>query len=168
MKLPFIAFVIGMICHGCSQKQGVHGTVTLDGTPVSHARVVFEATSGSYKQKTEAASAYGITSDDGRFHLQLVEDGSRNIPIGDYRVRVLTFGKMQLLPAKASDGSMEVSVSDDHSSEIALTFVSPSGKRNGNTQRATLTTGKEQIETKKKIMTRKTDNDSLPSRKAAE
>jgi hypothetical protein len=70
---------------GCGSKSGltkVHGTVTLDGTPVENAQVVFFPVEGS-----TGKHATGRTGPDGAFQLTTTTPNDGAFP-GDYKVVV--------------------------------------------------------------------------------
>lgn len=119
-----LVFFVGCATDDSPKTVPAEGIVTLDGTPVEGASVIFIATQGSN-------NATAVTDKDGKFRANAFEHKSGAVP-GDYKV---TINKTDLKPASEKAGETNVTVSyglPEHYSTVSKSGLSIQLGESGN------------------------------------
>ena len=92
---PVAILLFLALCIGCNSGEyklvPVSGTVTLDGEPVSNARVIFEPRRVDPSSLTAGPSSDGETDESGKFSLATTADGKSGAIAGTHDVVVTTY-----------------------------------------------------------------------------
>lgn len=86
-RLLLLTLLAGAGC-GKSDVVPVSGTVTLDGSPLARATVVFEPDSDA---KEPGPGSTGVTDENGRFTLQIATTNAPGAIVGKHRVRITAY-----------------------------------------------------------------------------
>ena len=87
--------ILALVTCGCGSSQyelvPVSGVVTLDGEPVTGARVIFEPRRSGEAALNAGPGSDGETDDAGRYSLLTTADGKRGAVVGQHVVMISTF-----------------------------------------------------------------------------
>lgn len=89
MLRRLFALVLPLALLGCggTKVAPVSGTITLDGKPLPKVYVNFQPI-GTANNPNPGSGSYGVTDEQGRFTLKLVENGQPGAVIGEHRVSI--------------------------------------------------------------------------------
>ena len=95
MPRALLLLVVMFVASGCGTREfelsPVSGIVTLDGTPVAGARVIFEPMRTGQQALAAGPSSDGTTDEAGRYSLELTSDGTLGAVVGDHSVTISTY-----------------------------------------------------------------------------
>jgi hypothetical protein len=94
-RLPVLALLV-LVAAGCKKEPydtaPVSGRITINDKPYAKIAIMFQpvATDGS---NTPGPGSYGITDDDGRFTLKLVDKDTKGAVVGKHRVWITNYSE---------------------------------------------------------------------------
>ncbi|MCS7166695.1 MAG: carboxypeptidase-like regulatory domain-containing protein [Gemmatales bacterium] len=85
-----LSFTLALVATGCGRSSNivpVSGRVTMDGQPLAEARVTFQPM-GDWGNPYAGTASYGVTDQEGRYSLRLVDSDRPGAIVGKHRVTI--------------------------------------------------------------------------------
>ncbi len=95
MDVPCVALIFTLTAFGCGKSAPyevvpVSGKVTLDGEPLSNARLTFQPMAGSSQNREVGPGSVGFSDESGTYVLETVYPVSKGAVVGAHTVRIST------------------------------------------------------------------------------